>query len=829
MTLRAKAVLILAAAFVGILAVMYVTASQVLLRTFARIESDGVQRSMQAVLEALDAESESVDAVAARWADGDPPAAAGSEIDFVALVGGAGRVAVVAGKDAGTERAATLASELGGAIDRGSSLARHAHTESARTGLFALSTGTAVVSSRPRVDPRRPGALEETVVAGHFLDGEALSHLAAVARVSLSARLLADPKLPADFRAAEADKDAGGRTVVRPLAGGWIAGYHVVADVDGRPLLVLRVDAPRSLFLQGRSSLGYLMASLLLAAVVFAAVSFGVLDRTVLRRLAWLSANVHQVGASRSPSARLPVQGSDELAALATRINEMLDAIERVQGERVESEARYRAVFEQGGDGVVLFDAETGAVLDANRATQRMLGYTLGEMLDLRVHDIAVDESMVVSGHISEVRRDRTVFAGDAVLRRKDGSQLVGDVTSTLVALRGRDVVCSVARDTGERRRLEERMRQSQKMEAVGRLAAGVAHDFNNLLQSVVSAVGLLRARGESADVRARTTDTLEAQVASGAALTRQLSLLARQEGLSAVPLDLNRVVADVADFLRRVVRENVRFEVELAAGELPVLGDRARLEQSLINLVANASDAMPAGGRAVIRTGRDAGLAWFEVRDHGPGIAPAVRERIFEPFFTTKEGGQHAGLGLTVVQRIVEEHGGQIALSTQPATGSVFRIALPLREDVRGAIRPGPPPAAAGAERAGASILLVEDGDETRRGLVDMLTLLGYRVVAAASGEEARASTEISTVDLLLTDFMLPGINGADLTRELLARRPELRVIVMSGYAAEDAVPVDDPRVRFLAKPFGMDTLAAEVRAALAPAPGSSAATSSS
>ena len=144
MTLRAKAVLILAAAFVGILAVMYVTASQVLLRTFARIESDGVQRSMQAVLEALDAESESVDAVAARWADGDPPAAAGSEIDFVALVGGAGRVALVAGKDAATERAAALASELGGAIDRSSALVRHAHTESVRTGLLALSRGTAV-------------------------------------------------------------------------------------------------------------------------------------------------------------------------------------------------------------------------------------------------------------------------------------------------------------------------------------------------------------------------------------------------------------------------------------------------------------------------------------------------------------------------------------------------------------------------------------------------------------------------------------------------------------------------------------------------------------
>ena len=835
MTLRAKTVMILGAAFVGLLAVVYVTASQTLLRTFARLENQAVQRSVEGVLDSLAAEAKRADAVALRWANGTqpPPPEAGAagagdlrpapvtDVDFVALIDGAGNVTILAGRAVAAERLALLPGALSARVAGGSVLARHAHTESARTGLIVLPAGIAVVASRPRIDPATPGTIRETVVAGRYLDAEALARLGTAAQVSLSARLLDDPRLPADYKAALASTAGAGRIVVRPLAVGWIAGYRTIEDVDGRPVLVLRVDAPRNVFLQGRASLGYLMVSLVLVAVVFAAVSFLVLDRSVLRRLAWLSANVHQIGVSRSAAARVPVSGGDELAALAKRINEMLDALERVQGEHGESEARYRAVFEQGGDGIVLFDIETGRVLDANRAAQRMLGYSFGELLELRVHDVVLDGSAVVSGHISDVKRERITFAGDAVLRRKDGSSLVGDVTSTLVAMRGREVICSVVRDTSERRRLEERLRQTQKMEAVGRLAAGVAHDFNNLLQSVLSMVGVLRAQGEDAAVRRRVAETLDGQVARGAALTRQLSLVGRQERFTAVPLDLNRMVAEVSEFLGRVMRENVRFNVELAAGELPVLGDRAHLEQSLLNLVANASDAMPAGGSATIRTGLEEGRAWFEVSDHGPGIPPGVRDRIFEPFFTTRDSGQHAGLGLTVVQRIVEEHGGQLVVTSRPNVGSVFRVGLPARAEGEVALRRSEPAGEAQPAGAGGQVLLVEDGEETRRGLAEMLSLLGYSVVAVSSGEEALACPEIATVDLLLTDYMLPGITGAEVARSLLERRPELRVIVMSGYAAEDAIPSDDERVRFLAKPFGMNTLEAEVRAALTrPAP---------
>jgi PAS domain S-box-containing protein len=830
-TLRTKVASVLVVALAGLMAAVYLTASQMLLRTFSRIEADDVDRRMAGVLEALGRDVEAVDAVALRWArdaearrgPGAAAAAPGGAL-VVASIGRGSGVTILAsgGGDAASE--VSLTEALRASAAAGSALVRHAHTESVSRGLLMLPGGAAIVAARPRLDPRAPGTIGDTVVAVRFLDDDALDRLAAAARVSLSTRLLADARLPSDFEAAVSAGLSAGRTVIRPLAGGWIAGYRAVEDVDGRPVLVFRVDAPRNVFMQGRASLGYLMASLLVAALVFAGVSLGVIERVVLRRVDWLSAHVNRVGASDSQTARLPVRGNDELAALAGKINAMLDALARVQGERVESEARYRAVFDQGGDAIVLSDIETGRVLDANRAAQRMLGYTFSELTSMSLQDIVIDSAAVVSGHMSDVRRDRVVFAGDAVFRRSDGSSILGDVTSSLVVLRGRDVVCSVVRDTSERRRLEERLRQSQKLEAVGRLASGVAHDFNNLLQSVVSAVGLLRARGDDPEARDRAAATLDAQVASGAALTRQLALIARHERLSSEPLDLNDIVVEIGDFLRRVMHENVRLEVERTAGTLPVFGDRDRLEQCLINLVANASDAMPAGGRAVIRTGREGTAVWFEVSDQGPGIPPALRERIFEPFFTTKEGGQHAGLGLTVVQRIVEEHAGQITVASQPDSGTVVRVVLPGRQDAS-PVKTSPRPAeVAEGARGPAAILLVEDGDETRRGLMEMLTLLGYGVTAAASAEEALRSPAADSADVLLTDYMLPGINGAELAQALLSRRDRLRVIVMSGYAAENAIARDDPRVRFLAKPFGMEMLAAALRAALAPSstPGS-------
>jgi len=832
MTLRAKTLLVLGSTLAATLAVVYLGVSRAVEGAFDRLDSDGVQRGMQAVLDGLAAEARQLDASTERWArelaPGGPTGGGRGEVmvaghapeAFVAAIDASGALATLACRGECPGGDETLRRRLASHLAANPELVRHAHSRSSRSGVIMLSGQAAIVASRPLLAGPAPGAVTGAVLAGRFLDARAFERLGADAQVSLSVEPADRGDLPDDYAEALALADGMGRTVVRPLADGWIAGYRLVADLAGRPAIALRVDAPRNAFVQGRAGLAYLVAALLVIAAAFAAVSYLVLDRTILQRLARLSGEVARIGASRNPSARVTAGGRDEVAALATRINQMLDARERAQDDRVESEGRYRAVFEQGGDGIVLFDSESGQVLDANRAAQQMVGYTFSEMLNLRVSDLFVGPESALDEHLRRVRSERVALVTDVEFRRKDGSTTTGDATSSIVALRGREVVCSVVRDTSKRRQLEARLRRSQKLEAVGRLAAGVAHDFNNLLQAVLSSVGLLRAGGADPAVRSRAVDAIDAQVASGAALTRQLSLLGRQGPSSSESLDLNELVGETTGFLRRVMRETLRFDVALADGPLLTVGDRGRLEQSLINLVTNASEAMGTGGTVSVRTGRaDAGV-WFEVGDDGPGIVPEVRERLFEPFFTTRGDASHAGLGLTVVQHVVEALGGVVAVTSRPGTGTSIRVTLPARSDAASPAAPSRPAVPLHEPARGERILLIEDGEETRRGLADMLTLLGYEVAAVANGEEALAAPAGATADLVLTDYMLPGMDGARLARNLLERRPELRVIVISGYAAENVVPSDDERIRYVPKPFNMDTLAREVRAALGAPP---------
>ncbi len=271
---------------------------------------------------------------------------------------------------------------------------------------------------------------------------------------------------------------------------------------------------------------------------------------------------------------------------------------------------------------------------------------------------------------------------------------------------------------------------------------------------------------------------------------------------------------------LRRLVRENIATDVEVAAEPLVVKADRGQLEQVLMNLVVNACDAMPTGGRLAIRTGGDPGdWVWLEVEDSGTGIPEDIRDRIFEPFFTTKPREKGTGLGLSVVHGIVTGHGGRIEVTSEVGRGSVFRVLLPRqREEVSG------PRASTRGEPAqlpqgqGERVLLVEDEEGARTALQQILLALGYEVVAVASGEEALQLPPEAPFHLLLTDLLLPGVDGPTVARELRQRWPNLEVLMMSGYAEDEAVRrgISAGEIRFLQKPFDMPTLARELRLAL-------------
>ena len=324
---------------------------------------------------------------------------------------------------------------------------------------------------------------------------------------------------------------------------------------------------------------------------------------------------------------------------------------------------------------------------------------------------------------------------------------------------------------------------------------------------------------GDPQRVRSEAAE-LEQHAMRGAGLTRQLLLFSRREAAMPERLDLNDLTRAAATMLRRLVRENVAFDLALAGAPAMVNADRGQLEQVLMNLVVNASDAMPNGGRLVIRTGCDpAGFSWLEVEDSGHGIPASIREHVFEPFFTTKDPGKGTGLGLSVVHGIVTHHGGRVELESHEGRGVRFRVALPRAEPG------GPASSGAGAADAaelpaghGERVLIVEDEEGAREGLREILASLGYGVVAVGSGAEAGCLAAEPGFALLLTDLMLPDVAGHDLAKGLQARWPELAVVFMSGYAEDEALRrgIETGQVRFLQKPFNMPTLAGAIRAAL-------------
>ncbi|HEV2720685.1 MAG TPA: PAS domain S-box protein [Thermoanaerobaculia bacterium] len=476
----------------------------------------------------------------------------------------------------------------------------------------------------------------------------------------------------------------------------------------------------------------------------------------------------------------------------------------RAQNER----ERLAVAVEQAAEMIVIADAE-GAIEYVNPAFERITGYRRAE---------AVGMAPDWNDDVWSTIRGGAVWRGRFTKRRKNGSVLEGEATISPVRDASAAIVNYVAieRDVTQELALAEQLRHAQRIEAIGSLAGGVAHDFNNLLQGMLTLVQLLQSR--KADTRRRGTylGELESTVRRGTQLTRQLLLFARREASRRERLDLCEVLRELAKLLRRVVRENIELTIEIGAEPLPVDADRGQLEQVLVNLVTNASDAMPDGGSLSVRAGRDGAAAWIEVTDTGIGIPESLRQRIFEPFFTTKERDKGTGLGLSVVHGIVMAHNGVIDV-TSGAEGTTFRVRLPL---LSGAMAVAPARVAAEALPLGSGerVLLVEDEAAVREGLSMLIETLGYNVAAVRSGEDALALEAPAPFALVVTDCMLPGMPGIDFVRRLRERWPDVRAILMSGYTAPDVIDrgVKAGEFAFLQKPFEMNELARTIHVAL-------------
>jgi two-component system cell cycle sensor histidine kinase/response regulator CckA len=392
-------------------------------------------------------------------------------------------------------------------------------------------------------------------------------------------------------------------------------------------------------------------------------------------------------------------------------------------------------------------------------------------------------------------------------------------ITFPIVVNGEASLVGGIAIDVTERKSLETQLLHAQKMEAVGRLASGVAHDFNNILQAMLMTSQVLRVKEQGSQKVQKTVAEYETLIKRATGLTRQLLLFSRQETARHELVDVRNLVHDLTKMVRRLVRENITLTVERAPEPLVIGADPSQIDQVIMNLVVNASDAMPEGGKLTIRTSAiDRQWASLEIEDTGHGISPAVRERIFEPFFTTKAAGHGTGLGLAVVHGIVTTHGGRIEVESTIGKGTRFRIMLPRKNADHPQDLQRPLAAAEPAPRRGARILVVEDNIEARETMGELLTSLGYQVVTVGSGEEAVLLPDEPRFDLLLSDVILPGISGLILARQLVARWPELKFILMSGYIGDEVTrsTVATADVRFLQKPFDLDALEQQVTAAL-------------
>ncbi len=505
------------------------------------------------------------------------------------------------------------------------------------------------------------------------------------------------------------------------------------------------------------------------------------------------------------------------------------------QAERAlrESEERYRRIIETANEGVWMLDVDLNTTF-VNRRLGSMLGHDAHEMVGRPVLDFVHEDSR--AGTWRNLDRRVTTQTGQTEMRfkRKDGSELWALLEATPIrdAMDRYHGVLAMLMDITQRKRLEEQLRQAQKMEAIGSLAGGVAHDFNNLLSVVLSYTVMVLSSLKPGDPIRQDLEEVRKAGERAGELTRQLLAFSRQQMLEPTTLDLNQVVAGMERMLRRLVGEEIELSLLTSHTLGTTFADPGQIEQILMNLVVNARDAMPGGGKVAIETANvelDAAYAeahhdvtpgpyvLLAVSDTGAGMDAATQVRIFEPFFTTKEKGKGTGLGLSTVFGIVRQSGGHVWVYSEPGRGTTFRIYLPRTSGtITRSARPPAPSTLNGTE----TILLVEDEDQVRAAMRAVLRRCGYNVLEAQNGGEAFLICEQYTakIHLLLTDVVMPRMSGRQLAERLAPVRPEMSILYVSGYTESSVVHhgILDAGVAFLAKPITPDALARKVRAVL-------------
>ena len=496
--------------------------------------------------------------------------------------------------------------------------------------------------------------------------------------------------------------------------------------------------------------------------------------------------------------------------------------------------SQLESIIDCSNDAIIIH-ALDGTIVSWNVGAESIYGYSASEALGKpRRILLPPEQSDELPGIVESLKRGGTLQAYESAHVRKDGQRIEVSLMFSPVKDASERVVgaAAIARDLTQRKGLEAQLRQSQKMESIGRLSGGIAHDFNNLLGVILGYGGILEERTDTDNELRRCVQEIKKAGQRAAGLTRQLLAFSRQQVLEPKVLNLNTVVADISKMLLRLIGEDVELNTALQADLGRVKADQGQIEQVIMNLAVNARDAMPTGGKLTIETANvsvnescarensqlgKGEYVRLRMSDTGLGMDKHTQNHIFEPFFTTKDKDKGTGLGLSVVYGVVKQSGGHIGVSSEPGKGTTFTIYLPLVPD---AVERERPAHVAQSYQGSETILLVEDEDSLRILTRGLLTQSGYAVLDATNATQALevAGNHAGDIDLLLTDVVLPGMSGATLANQIAQRCPEMNVLFMSGYTANvvAAQGVLEGGTFLLQKPFEPEALRKKVREVL-------------
>jgi two-component system, cell cycle sensor histidine kinase and response regulator CckA len=511
---------------------------------------------------------------------------------------------------------------------------------------------------------------------------------------------------------------------------------------------------------------------------------------------------------------------SESNVELERRVVERTGELEQRAQALKESQQKLADMIRESPD-VILSLTKEGIVVACSPAVERILGYSPQDIVGRSYRELPIipkESATMLTEAFERVLNESNGPPLEIELIHRDGSRVAAELNARLARGDGQHSVEATLRDVTERKRLEHKLRTAQRLESIGRLAGGVAHDFNNLLTVSLSNLSVALADQAMSPPAREAIDEARQASRRAAELTQQLLAFGRRQMLAPRAVDLNEVILGLRKLLERLLDRSIQLRFDLDPKGAPVKVDPTQLERVVINLATNAREAMPRGGVLTVRTARAVASSEvvLTVTDDGIGMDEATRAQIFEPFFTASRG---TGLGLSTVHGIVEQSGGTIVVQSTPGKGTRFDIHLPLTDEMPtprelATTTPVPP------RTTPATVLLVEDEDLVRRATARVLRRSGYQVLMANDGQHALelAAAHSGTIDLLLSDVVMPILSGPALAARMLAERPKLRVLLVSGYSSDAVLDPDapDPRISFLGKPYDDAKLAEAVASVL-------------